>query len=109
VHRQYTSDFASTTTAAATTTLTVTSAQQQYFTGTTTQTVTLPVATTLANGFHFKIANLSTGAVTVQTSGGNTVATLASATAPASTWGLFTCINTAGGTGTASWSYDQGA
>jgi hypothetical protein len=71
--------------------------------------VTLPVATTLANGFHFKIANLSTGSVTVNSSGGNLVGTLPAAAAPSAKWGYFVCINTAGGTGTASWSYEQGA
>lgn len=91
-----------------TTTLTATHSKMQCFTGTNTHTVLLPVVTTLANGFEFKISNLSTGAITVNSSGGNLVATLAGATAPAATWGLFVCIDTTGGTGTASWSYEQG-
>lgn len=109
--RKYTSDFASTVTAAGTTTLTVTSAQQQYFTGSTTQTVVLPVATTLANGFHFKIVNqCSTGnTITVNSSGGNLVGSIgAGSGAPSSRFAFLTCINTAGGTGTASWSFEPG-
>ena len=79
--------FASTATAAATTTLTVSSAYNQYFTGTTTQTVVLPVTSTLALGFPFRIINNSTGVVTVQSSGTNTI----QAMAPGSTL-LLTCI-----------------
>src|SRR6266481_2908431 len=90
--------FTTTATAAGTTTLTVGSTYQQYFTGSTTQTVTLPVATTMVNGQQFFIANNSTGLVTVQTSGANSLIVLA-----ASTFAFVTCINTAGGTGTASW------
>lgn len=92
--------FTSTATAASTTTLTVGSAYQQNFTGVTTQTVVLPVATTLVNGFSFSITNLSTGVVTVQTSGGNTVQAMA-----ANTSLIVTCTNTAGGTSTASWQW----
>lgn len=55
----------STVTAAGTTTLTTASAPLQEFTGTTTQTVTLPNATTLFIGHYFTILNRSTGAVTV--------------------------------------------
>lgn len=92
--------YTTTATAAGTTTLTVSSAYQQYFTGSTTQTVVLPVATTLANGLGFQIVNNSTGTVTVQTSGSNVVQAMA-----ANTVLNITCINTAGGTGTASWSW----
>lgn len=93
--------FTSTATAAGTTTLTVGSSQQQLFTGATTQTVVLPVVTTLTNGFSYQIANQSTGSVTVQTSGLNTLVTL-----PTNTMITATVVNTAGGTGTASWVYD---
>lgn len=73
---QFINGYATTTTAAGTTVLTVASAQSQYFTGTSTQTVTLPVVSTLVLGQLFEIANLSTGAVTVNSSGGNLVTTV---------------------------------
>lgn len=66
----------STATAAGTTTLTTNSAQTQIFTGTSTQTCVLPT-TSVTTGYWYKIVNTSTGAVTVQASGGATVATLA--------------------------------
>ena len=91
--------YTTTATAAGTTTLTVASTFQQYFTGSSTQTVTLPVATTLVNGQSWLIVNNSTGLVTVQTSGSNSLIVLGGSTSA-----LVTCINTAGGTGTASWS-----
>lgn len=69
--------YTTTATAAATTTLTVTSTHTQYFTGVTTQTVALPVTSTLVLGQEFEIVNLSSGAVTVNSSGGNLVATVA--------------------------------
>jgi hypothetical protein len=90
--------YTSTATAAGTTTLTVASNYQQYFTGATTQTVVLPVATTLVNGMQYHIVNLSSGVVTVQTSGANTVQAMA-----ANSILDMTLVNTAGGTGTASW------
>ncbi len=107
----YGSYFASSTAGAGTTTLTVTSAHRQYFKGATTQTYTLPVVTTLANGFNFIIANLSTGgAVTVNSSGGNLVATLAaSGDGIQAKWGTFVCRDTTAGTTAASWGYEPGA
>ena len=54
------------TTAAGTTTLTVASTYQQRFTGTTTQTIVLPSATTMALGQGFIIDNDSTGNLTLQ-------------------------------------------
>ena len=93
--------FTSTATSAATLTLTNTSSFRQFFTGTTTHTLVLPVATTLANGQSYEIHNNSTGAITVQTSGLNTLVTV-----NAGQTVLVTCINTAGGTGTASWDFD---
>lgn len=90
--------FTSTATAAGTTTLVVGSTYQQVFTGSTTQTMQLPVATTLVNGQSFLVINQSTGAVTIQTSGANTLQIL-----PAGTSCVVTCVNTAGGTGIASW------
>jgi hypothetical protein len=48
----------------------------QEFTGATTQTVVLPVVTTLRLGHRFIIVNNSTGTVTVNSSGGNAVASV---------------------------------
>jgi hypothetical protein len=75
-----------TVTAAGTTTLTVASTYQQYFTGTTTQTVQLPT-TSIVAGTQYTIVNLSTGAVTVQSSGANTIATV-----PGNTQATFTAL-----------------
>lgn len=69
--------FATTVTAAGTTTLTVSSKQIQEFTGSTTQTVALPVVSTLTAGQSFNIINRSSGAITVNSSGGNLVQTVA--------------------------------
>lgn len=90
--------YATTATAAGTTTLTSASAYQQYFTGTTTQTVVLPVTSTLTLGLSYFIRNNSTGIVTVQSSGANTIATVAPGKHVE-----FTCILTSGTTA-ASWS-----
>lgn len=67
--------FATTATAAGTTTLTVTSPQIQVFTGSTTQTVKLPT-TGVPAGAQWQIINQSTAAVTVQSSGSNTICVL---------------------------------
>jgi hypothetical protein len=91
--------YATTATAAGTTTLVVGSAQQQYFTGVTTQTVVLPVTSTLVLGQSFLVVNNSTGVVTVQSSGANNISVL-----PANTSALFTCIAITGTTA-ASWSF----
>lgn len=90
--------YATTATAAGTTTLTVDSVYQQFFTGTTTQTVTLPVTSTLVLGQAFLIVNNSTGAVTVNSSGSNAVTVLAGGSSA-----IVTCILTSG-TSAASWS-----
>lgn len=92
--------YTTTATAAGTTTLTVASTQQQYFTGTTTQTVTLPVTTTLVLGFQFEITNDSTGVVTVNSSGGNAVVAMVSLSRV-----TVTCI-LASGTTAASWNIE---
>jgi len=68
--------FTTTATAAGTTTLTNTSSYYQQFTGTTTQTVRLPVTSTLVTGWTFHIVNNSTGNVSVQSSGANAVITV---------------------------------
>lgn len=89
--------YTTTVTAAGTTTLTVGSTADQYFTGSTTQTVTLPVASTLTLGHTFNIDNSSTGAVTINSSGGNAVLILAAGTSA-----MVSCILTSG-TSAASW------
>ncbi len=68
--------YTTTATAGGTTTLSNISTYQQYFTGTTTQTVVLPVTSTLSLGFGYLIINKSTGLVTVTSSGGDVVAIL---------------------------------
>jgi hypothetical protein len=68
--------FTTTATAAGTTTLTVASNQNQAFTGSTTQTVKLPVTTTLSNGFLFRIINQSSGTLTIQTGGASAITTI---------------------------------
>ena len=92
--------YTTTATAAGTTTLTVSSSQQQYFTGTTTQTVVLPVTSTLVLGQSFTIVNNSTGIVTVQSSGANIIQPMA-----ANTSLIITVILTSGTT-PASWSFE---
>lgn len=81
---------ASTATAAGTTTLDAYSWRIQRFTGSTTQTVVMPVTSTLTIGRQFHIFNRSTGVVTVQSSGGNTICALASGESV-----ILTCINLA--------------
>ena len=90
--------YTTTVTAAGTTTLTASSTPLQLFTGTTTQTVVLPVTSTLVLGQYFIIENNSTGVVTVQSSGANTI--LAQ---PAGTTAIYICILLTGTTA-ASWS-----
>jgi len=68
----YSSGFTTTATAAGITTLTIASTGIQVFTGTTTQTVKLPTTSVVA-GARYIIANQSTGKVTVQSSGANTI------------------------------------
>jgi len=91
--------YATTATAATTTTLTVSSKWQQYFTGSTTQTVVLPVTSTLVTGQSYLIVNNSTGVVTVQSSGGNTLQAMAAG------YQLVATVISTSGTGTASWSW----
>lgn len=93
------SGYTTTATAAGTTVLTVNSTYNQYFTGATTQTVTLPVTSTLTLGQSYRIVNLSTGAVTVQSSGANAVIIIPGNGCSA----IVTCILVSGTTA-ASWS-----
>jgi hypothetical protein len=92
--------YSTTVTAAGTTTLTNSSNNQQLFTGTTTQTVVMPVASTMTVGTRYLIENNSTGVVTVQSSGLNTIATIPSLT----TIKVTSILNT--GTTAASWDYE---
>lgn len=78
--------FTTTATAAGTTTMSISSTNIQVWTGTTTQTVKLPT-TSVAAGAQYVIINQSTGAVTVQSSGANTILVLA-----ASTSAIFTAV-----------------
>lgn len=63
-------------TAAGTTTLTSSSPYQTIFTGTSTQTVVLPNATTLTTGERYVLSNNSTGLVTVNMNGGSLLWTI---------------------------------
>ncbi len=96
----YLAGYTTTVTAAGTTVLTVASTYQQFFTGATTQTVTMPVVSTLVLGQSWLLVNLSSGNVTVNSSGGNLIVTLA----PNSQADV-TCIAITG-TSAASWNSD---
>ncbi len=89
--------FATTVTAAGTTTLTVSSAAIQEFTGTSAQTVVLPVVSTLILGQTYRIINNSTSGLILNSSGGNAVAVVASGVIIDATCVLLT------GTSAASW------
>jgi hypothetical protein len=91
--------YATTATAAGTTTLTVASKFDQYFTGSTTQTVVMPVVTTLTLGQAWWITNNSTGLVTVNSSGGNAIIVIAGGTSA-----IVTCIKVTADTTAAAWS-----
>jgi hypothetical protein len=98
--------YVATATSGGTTTLDVNSAFKQRFTGATTQTVVMPDVSTLVVGQRWHIANSSTGAdasgaITVQSSGLNTIVVL-----PAGSYVILTCVSLTG-TGPGSWSYDQ--
>jgi hypothetical protein len=94
---------ATTATAGTTTTLTIASAKIQQFTGSATQTVVLPNATTLAVGHQFIITNRSTGAVTVNMNGGGLLQTMA-----ASSFAIFTLMNNGTAAGTWDTIYSSG-
>lgn len=89
--------YTSTATAAGTTTLTVSSDFYQDFSGSSTQTVVLPDATTLTNGHQFFIMDNSTGNLTVNMNGGSLLKTV-----PANQYIIVTLTNngTAAGTWT---------
>lgn len=92
--------YSTTATAAGTTTLTVASNYRQFFTGSTTQTVVLPVTSTLVTGIAYEIENNSTGTLTVNSSGGNLVGTI-----PAGVCAHAVCIGTTLTTA-ADWDWD---
>src|SRR5215471_18066940 len=93
-----------TATAAGTTTLTISDAAFQQFTGSSTQTVVLPNATTLTNGHSFIITNRSTGAVTVNMNGGSLLQTMA-----AGSFAEYTLISNGTAAGTWDVSYTPAA
>lgn len=92
--------YTATVTAATTTTLTNQSTHQQVFTGSSNQTVVLPVATTLTVGTSYHIENNGTGTLTIQSSGGNQVVQVVAYQSV-----LITCV-IASGTDATSWDYD---
>ena len=87
-----------TATAAGTTTMVIGDNFQQFWTGSTTQTVKLPTTGVVA-GQQWQITNNSTGLVTVQSSGANTILILAGSTSA-----VFTAI-IATPTTAANWNY----
>ena len=89
--------FTTTVTSGTAVVLTNASTYYQQFTGSTAQTITLPVTSTLATGWTFHIVNNSTANLTVNSSGGNLVITVIPGTTA-----MVTCIATAG-TGAANW------
>lgn len=101
---------ATTATAAGTTTLTTASQTNQQFTGSTTQTVTLPDTRTLPNGRSFFISNRSSGVVTLNYNGGSLAQSLAAGTevralvisnaTAAGTWDISYLSASGGGSGT---------
>jgi hypothetical protein len=92
--------YSTTATAAGTTTLTISSNYRQFFTGSTTQTIVLPVTSTLVTGIAYEIENNSTGLLTVNSSGGNLVGTI-----PAGVCAHAVCIGTTLTTA-ADWDWD---
>jgi hypothetical protein len=92
--------YTTTATSAGTTTLTVASNYRQFFTGSTTQTIVLPVTSTLVTGIAYEIENNSTGTLTVNSSGGNLVGTI-----PAGVCAHAVCIATSTTTA-ADWDWD---
>jgi len=91
--------YATTANTGGTTTLTVSSKQVQYFTGTLNQSVVMPVVSTLALGQTYTISNISSGNVTVRSSGTNVIVTLGT-----NEQVVIRCISLSG-TDASSWSY----
>ena len=80
--------YTTTATSASPVALTNTSTYIQYFTGTVAQTVTLPLNTTIQNGWSFHICNNSTASMTVNSNSGALVVTIL-----AGTTAHITCID----------------
>lgn len=97
----FNSGYTTTVTSATPVVLTIASTQTQVFTGSTAQTVTLPVASTLVNGQSYIIINLSSAAVTVNSSGANAIQVM-----PQNTKLTLFLQNTAGGTTAAAWTWE---
>lgn len=96
-----TGTFTPITTAGGTTTLTNVSTYEQYFTGTLNQTVVMPVVSTLPQlGFSFLIVNASSGNLTLQSSGLNTIYSLS-----VNSYAYLTCVALTG-TGISSWAFN---
>ena len=81
-------------------TIDVNANRDRFYTGSTAQTVVLPVASTLSLGMSYEFHNNSTAVLTIQSSGLNTVVTV-----PPATTVRVTCILTSG-TDAASWDFD---
>lgn len=92
--------YTTTTTSAGTTTLTIASSRHQTATGSTTHTYLLPVVSTLSTGWVYEFSNLSTGVVTIKSSGSNTLQAMASNSTMSVKCKLIT------GTTEASWEYN---
>ncbi len=90
--------YATTSLAVGTLTLTVDSTQQQFFTGIGALTATLPDTSTLVLGHNFLFTNRSSGLVTIESFGSNTVQVIAVAS-----YASITCISTSVNTA-AAWS-----
>lgn len=95
--------YTSTVTAAGTTTLTAQSTYYQIFTGSSNQTIVLPVTSTCAIGQSYHIENNGSGTLTVQSSGLNSIVTVLPFTTV-----MVTCISTTGTDNTV-WDYDYHA
>jgi hypothetical protein len=91
--------YTSTATAAGTTTLTAASSNTQVFTGTSTQIIVLPAVSTLKQGTDYIIVNQSTAALTIESSGANSIVVLGAGQIATLT------SNATSGTGAAVWNY----
>ncbi len=93
--------YSTTVTAAGTTILTVNSNYQQFFTGTSTQIVSLPAPQTMTLGMSFLLVNNSTGNIEVRAANSATVANLLAGTSI-----LVTSIDLTAGNGAAGWAVE---
>lgn len=89
--------YTTTITSASTTVLTIQSTYWQFFTGSSVQTIVMPVVSTLAPGMTWSIVNNSSSSLTIQSSGLNNIVVLLSGQVA-----LITCILNSGTTA-ASW------